>query len=803
MQSIMPRPDPETSEALWLACDQSARPFRPGLRHVLLVLTLLVPMTVTASLGTVHFSSTDGSAIASFWPAAAFQTVFSIWFGVWGAIAGVLGPMLGNALIGQSAMLFAPANLIQSCLPGLWFRWRKLDPRLLGWRDWLGLITVCCLANNAIGGLAGVTESFIRDLINGQAQLNLAFWAGKYRIWVLANTVPCLLLAPALLKSASPMVVRDSLFSLKFFDCGPSGRSHPLWLHMSQMPVMVKLMLLTLVAGILPLSVVAGWSVWGALKTSDALAGATNLDAARQIRSEFERHELLLARWAGELDMPGLSQADQERLIANWSQVEGAYQDLRIWDIEQVKMTVLSNPKGVLHLPNMQLSFYIIGDRPTTTPVALAPLQSRPGKALIGTILWQHNDSLTRQWWAVGGVAVLDENNRFLYADLPPALSQWKPNPQQPPADSYDLNRDGKIWHVAEARLDRLGWRFITLTEKRAGQAAILANIPNFLPVMINLAIFGSIIFGSAIARRISGRIMTIAEHVRSDGAKPGKLDIPVSGPDEIGYLAQTLNSMNRNLDEYVKKLKTATAEKERLATEMQLARQVQRSILPDAPPDIEGYEFAFTCRPAREVGGDFFDFITGVDGHMVILIGDAVGKGLKAAMFITETHGLAHLASIEKSSPENILADVNAAILSTRGPSGDFITMICGILQPEHNRLLYANAGHNPPVLIHAGQTKAFDLGGLPLAVQDQVHYPLSQTQIDRGDAIIFYTDGITEATDGNDLFGMARLEAVARQNADLPAEELLKAVIKSVCDFTGDRPQADDMTLVILKRN
>lgn len=798
----MPRPDPKTAEALWLAPDQQSRSFRPGLRHVFLVITLLVPMTVTASLGTVHFSSPDGSAIASFWPAAAFQTVFSIWFGLWGAIAGVVGPMLGNALIGPSPMLFVSANLIQSCLPGLWFRWRKLDPRLLGWRDWLGLIIVGCVANNAIGGLVGVTESFIRELIDGQNQFDLAFWANKYRIWVFANTAPCLLLAPALLVSASPMVVRNPLFCQRFFGCGQSGDNHPTWLHLSQMPVMVKLMLLTMVAGILPLSVVAGWSVWGALKTSDALAGATNLDAARQIRNDLERHELLLARWAERLDRPGLSEADQERLLQNWSQVEGAYQDLRIAEIEQIKKTILSNPKGVLHLPRTPVSFYIIGDRPTATPVGVARLESRPDKALVGTIIWQQNDSLTRQWWAVGGIVVLDENNKVLYSDLPPALVRWKPTPQEPGIDSYSLKHEGKNWHVAVARLGRLGWQFVTLTEKREGQAVILANIPNFLPMMINLAIFGSIIFGSAVARRISGRIMTIAEHVRSDGAKPGKLDIPVSGPDEIGYLAETLNSMNRNLDEYVQKLKVTTAEKERLATEMQLARQVQRSILPDAPPEIEGYEFAFTCRPAREVGGDFFDFIIGANGQMVILIGDAVGKGLKAAMFITETHGLAHLASIEKCSPESILTDVNAAILSTRGASGDFITMVCAILQPEYNRLLYSNAGHNPPVLIHAGQTQPFELGGLPLAVQDHVYYPLSQTQLDQGDSVIFYTDGITEATDGADLFGMARLEDVARQNADLPAEGLLKAVIKKVCDFTGDRPQADDMTLVILRR-
>ncbi len=758
-------------------------------------------MTVTASLGTVHFSSPDGSAIASFWPAGVFQPVFSIWFGVWGAIAGVVGPMLGNALIGPSPMLFVSANLIQSCLPGLWFRWRKLDPRLLNWRDWLGLIIVGCIANNVIGGLAGVAESFIRGLINGQSQFDLAFWAGKFQVWVLANTVPCLLLAPAMLKSASPMVVRNPLFSQRFFDCGAKP-SHPAWLHLSRMPVMVKLMLLTLVAGIGPLSVVAGWSVWGSLKTSDALAGATNLDAARQIRNELERHELLLGRWAAQLDRPGLSEADQERLLGNWSKVEGAYQDLRIVEIEHLKTTVLSNPKGILEIPQMPVSFYIIGDRPTTTPIGVAQLQSRPGDALVGTIIWQHDDSLTSQWWAVGGFVVLGENGKVLYADLPPSLHAWKPTPQEPGINAYFLNLGGKTWHVAEARLGRLGWRFITLTEKRAGQAVVLANIPNFLPLMINLAIFGSIIFGSAVARRISGRIMTIAEHVRSDGATPGKLNIPISGPDEIGYLAQTLNSMNRNLDNYVQKLKVTTAEKERLGAEMQLARQVQRSILPDAPPEIPGYEFAFTCRPAREVGGDFFDFITGVDGQEVFLIGDAVGKGLKAAMFITETHGLAHLASIEKSSPERILADVNAAILSTRGASGDFITMICAILQPDRNRLLYANAGHNPPVHIHAGQTRPFDLGGLPLAIQDHVNYPLSQAQLDQGDAVIFYTDGITEATDGDDLFGMARLEAVARQNADLPAEELLKAVIKKVCDFTGDRPQADDMTLVILKR-
>ncbi len=126
------------------------------------LLLYLIPMTLTATLGTISFSGPDGSAIASFWPAAALQIVFSIWFGVPGAAAGIVGPMLGNALVGGSPLLYVPANAVQSILPGVIFRRLKLDPRLRSRRDWAGLIVLCCVLSNALGAALGVGEAHFR-----------------------------------------------------------------------------------------------------------------------------------------------------------------------------------------------------------------------------------------------------------------------------------------------------------------------------------------------------------------------------------------------------------------------------------------------------------------------------------------------------------------------------------------------------------------------------------------------------------------------------------------------------------------
>ncbi len=802
-----PQPDPADAAAVW-AIGPGQRP-RLRRRYIALVLFLVVPMTLTASLGTISFSGPDGTAIASFWPAAAFQIVFSIWFGVYGAVAGIVGPMLGNHLVGASAVQFVPGNAIQSCLPGLWFRYRRLDPRLRSRRDWTELILVGVVLANALGAMAGAAESGLRDRastakVGGQAEFAVLFLR-----WFMANTIPCLILAPAMLKAASAVIVQGPFFCQSFW--GAVGREA--WprprLLFRDLPMVAKLLLLTLVAGILPLCLVAAWSVWDTLVTAEHLAAAGNRQAVQDIRDEVERHALLLRMWAAELARPGLTEPQRAALLDKWRALPETFETLTVTDQDMVRARM---PVWTLEEFSRDPVVFYQAARPPAGRQGpqgsrdlwgAARLEQPPGKALTGRVAWRADVPLTGQGKAVEAVLVLDRQGHTLHWDGPTEMADWRPEGGAGPLATYTVRHAGRAWHVAEARLEPEGWRFVALTGARKGATIVLANVPNYLAALINFAIFGCFIGGSALARRISQRVLTIAEHVRQTGAEPGKLRIPMAGHDELGYLAQALNRMSRNLAENVRRLQETTAEKERLEAELDLAREVQRQILPARPPEVSGYEFAAASHPAREVGGDFYDFFVDARGRVVMLIGDAVGKGLKAAMFITEVHGLAHSAARERPTPESVLSAVNFALTGREEEASDFVTMLCAVLDPTTHELLYANAGHSAPILLRDGRTESLELGSLPLAVSPEADYQLQRLVLAPGDAILMYTDGVTEAFDTlENVFEIERLEEVLRKNAGRSAGDLLQAILHAVWRFSQGARQVDDVTLLVFRR-
>jgi phosphoserine phosphatase RsbU/P len=302
---------------------------------------------------------------------------------------------------------------------------------------------------------------------------------------------------------------------------------------------------------------------------------------------------------------------------------------------------------------------------------------------------------------------VYHTNGTELFRHAPPELADWQPAARSSDSAPYKVRHGGKTWHVAASISRTNEWRFIAATSAKSGLTAVLSSFPGTLAALINLGIFGSYIAGGLIARRISERALAIADHVRQLGSDPGALRIPIVGNDELGYLAQTLNRMSGQLEDYIHKLQKTTAEKERLAAEMKLAREVQMSILPHALPDIVGYEFAAIFNPAREVGGDFYDIFLHTPNRVVMMIGDAAGKGLKAAMFITQTHGLIRAVTSDKPTPGSVLRAVNASMVSIGHPSFEFVTMFYAELDCRSGRFLYASAGHDPPILLRNGTAK------------------------------------------------------------------------------------------------
>ena len=241
---------------------------------------------------------------------------------------------------------------------------------------------------------------------------------------------------------------------------------------------------------------------------------------------------------------------------------------------------------------------------------------------------------------------------------------------------------------------------------------------------------------------------------------------------------------------------------RERLEREMQLAREIQTTFLPDIIPDIPGWDLDVHWRPARQVGGDFYDLINFGDGRIGFIIADVADKGMPAALFMTLVRTLIRAAAKDDQSPANILMQVNN-LLVPDAKQGMFVTVLIAVFAPDDGTLIYANAGHNPGI-IHRTQNGSFqDLPptGMALGVVEETIISERCVSINPGDQVIFYTDGITEAFSITDeMFGIDRLKATILTCSEIPANELLRNIEYALSSFINGAPQSDDITVAAL---
>ncbi|MBN1347765.1 MAG: SpoIIE family protein phosphatase [Phycisphaerae bacterium] len=774
-------------------------------RHFFVILYLLVPVGLSATLGTISFGGAEEHGIPRFWPAAAFQVVFPIWFGVFGAIPGIVGPMLGNGLVGASPFMYVVGNGIQSILAGWWFRRRKLDPRLRSGRDWFGLLFVGIIVANALGAFTGAVECYVRHSLANEVRES-SYYRLQFSQWFAGNVIPSLILSPLLLKAGSAMFIRGPLFCQRFWGAVDRGPEEHMRLgNWDDVPIYGKLMTLVLVAGLLPLYAVGALTVAGTLIRAGNVAIWANQRVAYKNRNEIERHIDLLRGWASEYDRPDYSDEKRKEKLLQWRSRPHAFRDLEVTD------AALIEPQMALDLlPRYKesgLALFVVPSRenPKRSELrGMARLANTPDQVLTGLVAWRDEQSLVGEMGALEGFLVLDDHGHALYSRGPAELTGVSIPEEGFEGAPRTLNYAGKAWYIAEARVDDPPLRIITLTSAAAGRATVLAAMPNGIAILTNLSIFVCLIAGISISRRLGGRVLELTERVRTEGGTPGELAVPVRGRDELGDLAGALNRMSRDLAVYVRELQVTTAEKERLVREMELAREVQQSVLPKRPPEVLGYELAGRCIPAFEVGGDFFDMFLTENGRLVMMIGDAVGKGLGAAMLTTETHGIVRAAALDGESPDRVLTIANHAMLSGSHSAGKFVTMFCAQLELDAHCFHYASAGHNPPVLLQAGRAVSLELGGYPLAVKDNGEFSLCRAELGLGDCVVMYTDGVTEAENPTkQMFREERLHGVVADHASASAEHLLQAILDEVRRFSEGAPPSDDLTILVLRRS
>jgi serine phosphatase RsbU (regulator of sigma subunit)/ketosteroid isomerase-like protein len=244
--------------------------------------------------------------------------------------------------------------------------------------------------------------------------------------------------------------------------------------------------------------------------------------------------------------------------------------------------------------------------------------------------------------------------------------------------------------------------------------------------------------------------------------------------------------------------------ERERIEQDLRVARTIQQASLPKEVPQLEGWQIAPFYRPAREVGGDFYDFHFLSEGRLGLVTGDATGKGVPAALVMSTTCGMLQLAAqvLDSSSPGEVLSRVNETLLA-RIPLNTFVTCFYAILDPGSGTLRYANAGHDPPYLWHGGCCEELRARGMPLGLMPGMSYEEGEVSLREGESVLFYSDGLVEAHDPKgEMFGFPRLRAYVAEHGE--ERSLGDLLLEELFSFVGEGwEQEDDITLLTLKRS
>lgn len=286
----------------------------------------------------------------------------------------------------------------------------------------------------------------------------------------------------------------------------------------------------------------------------------------------------------------------------------------------------------------------------------------------------------------------------------------------------------------------------------------------------------------------------------------PSGEPINIRQKDEVGILARAVEKMETDIARYTENLTVITAEKERVNTELSVATRIQANMPPSifpAFPNRKEFDIFATMNPAKEVGGDFYDFFMVDERHLAIVMADVSGKGVPAALFMVIGKTLIKDHTWPGKDLGSVFDEVNE-LLCESNSEGLFITAFEGVLDLVSGEFRFVNAGHEIPYICKKnGKFEPYKIrAGFVLAGMEGMRYKCGEMQLEAGDKIFQYTDGITEAANVRmELYGMDRLTAVLGENSDLPPGELLPAVKRDIDNFVGEAPQFDDITMLCLE--
>ena len=390
-----------------------------------------------------------------------------------------------------------------------------------------------------------------------------------------------------------------------------------------------------------------------------------------------------------------------------------------------------------------------------------------------------------------------------------------------------EVTIDGKKVYLAYEPLTTLGWSFATVIEQEEVIAPAIESQDGIMKltngaisqinqnirmvfviliVLILIVLLAIFFLSNSVSKKITDPIVSVTRAVQEVGDGDLEYNLEIHTGDETEELSNAFQEMTLKLKEYIRNLTAVTAEKERIGAELNVATQIQASMLPcifPAFPEHKEFNVYATMQPAKEVGGDFYDFFLIDDNHLAVVMADVSGKGVPAALFMVIAKTLIKNHTQTFEAPCDVFTNVNKQ-LCENNQAGMFVTAWMGILEIDSGMFTYVNAGHNPPLLKRKGERFTYlkSRAGFVLAGMEGIRYGQYQIQLNPGDLLYLYTDGVTEATDiYNKLYGEERLQEILDKNASLPLEEILKNIKKNIDLFVKGAPQFDDITMLALK--
>ena len=368
----------------------------------------------------------------------------------------------------------------------------------------------------------------------------------------------------------------------------------------------------------------------------------------------------------------------------------------------------------------------------------------------------------------------------------------------------YTDTRGVKSW-MYYAPVASTGWTLAVVFP----EAELFAEVRSLTTTVALMGFVGILLLAAAVA--LIARSITAPLHVLADATEAvaaGNFDAelpPVRSEDEVGKLTQAFSAMNSALKEYIKNLTEITVAKERIQSELDVATDIQASLLPrlfPAFPDRPEFDIFASMDPAKEVGGDFYDFFFIDDNNLCFLIADVAGKGVPAALYMMVAKTLLKSEGQRLGEPDQILSYVNN-VLAADNDSCMFATVFCAILNIKTGEVRYANAGHNPPLIIDSSGIRYLAVkSGFVLGPMEDTTYETERLTLQPGDTLFLYTDGVTEATNfADELYGEPHLLNALQSGPKENLVEMIHNIRNEVSRHANGAPQSDDVTMVAVQ--